>query len=139
MLLYVELCLIPTQIRRKFSALMSSLDSGMQQIVEALRANGMGDNTIVIFTGDNGGAVQGPGKGTSPWIGGNNYPYRGSKWTIWEGGVKVPAFVWGAGITQGVSDQLFHITDWLPTLAKIARTKPKLELDGVNQLGKFRI
>ena len=80
------------------------------------------------------GAVQGPPDSDS--LGGTNYPYRGGKWTNWEGGVRVPAFVVGPGISKNVtSDALFHITDWLPTLAKIANVKPKKELDGVDQTG----
>ena len=47
--------IISSQIRKKFSALMVSLDKGVQQLTEALRSKGMYDNTIFIFTGDNGG------------------------------------------------------------------------------------
>ena len=49
------LTLILLQIRRKFSALMVSMDTGVQQLTEALKSKGMYDNTIFIFTGDNGG------------------------------------------------------------------------------------
>ena len=81
------------------------------------------------------GAVQGPINSNS--LGGTNWPLRGSKWTIWEGGVKVPAFVRGPGITPNSESQdLFHITDWLPTLAGLIGVTPKMKLDGVDQSGK---
>jgi len=125
---------ITNEIRRKFSALMVSMDTGVQQLTEALKSKGMYDNTIFIFTGDNGGAVQGPINSNS--LGGTNWPLRGSKWTVWEGGVKVPAFVRGPGILPGVvSTELFHITDWLPTIAGLVGLETQLKLDGVDQSG----
>ena len=82
----------------------------------------------------NAGAIQGPINSNS--LGGTNWPLRGSKWTIWEGGVKVPAFVRGPGIAPGsTTSELFHITDWVPTLARLAGVETKMELDGVDQTG----
>ncbi|KAL5254080.1 hypothetical protein ACHWQZ_G013741 [Mnemiopsis leidyi] len=128
---------VTNSIRKKFSALMVSLDTGVQQLTEALKSRNMYDNTIFIFTGDNGGAVQGPINSNS--LGGTNWPLRGSKWTIWEGGVKVPAFVRGPGITPNAKSQdLFHITDWLPTLAGLVGVTPKMKLDGVDQSGLLK-
>jgi len=71
-------------------------------------------------------------------LGGSNYPLRGAKSTNWEGGVRVPAFVRGPGIPANSStSELFHISDWLPTLARVAGVKPSKQLDGVDQMGEF--
>ena len=126
---------VKNEIRRNFTALMSSLDYAVLDVVMTLKRKGIYENTLIVFTGDNGGAVAGPDKSTS--LGGTNYPFRGAKWTVWEGGVRVPSFIVGPGIAAGsISKELFHITDWFPTLAKLASIKldkhPAL-LDGVDQ------
>jgi arylsulfatase A-like enzyme len=93
------------------------LDEGIQNVTEAA-AEHLGDNTLIVVVSDNGG---------STWFGGMNYPFRGSKTTPMEGGVRVPAFAYdlspdkrylGAGgrVFQG----MFHVSDWFPTLAGMA-------------------
>lgn len=69
--------------------------------------------------------------------GGNNFPLRGNKATLWEGGTRAAAFVHGemlAGV-GGRSRELIHVTDWLPTLYRAAGGDPrKLKgLDGIDQ------
>ena len=52
--------------------------------------------------------------GANPLEGGSNSPLRGEKTTVWEGGTRVPAVIRAPGLQPGLSQQLFHITDWLP-------------------------
>ena len=87
------------------------------------------DNTIIIFTTDNGGQTA---------EGGSNWPLRGSKATVFEGGVRGTGFVWGSKLPKLNYDnmQLMHATDWLPTIvegiAGLELDKNKWKLDGYN-------
>ncbi|KAL1438993.1 hypothetical protein MTO96_047469 [Rhipicephalus appendiculatus] len=82
-------------------------------VVEALQESGMLENTVLVFSSDNGGAPQGLHASR-----GCNWPLRGSKGTLWEGASRAAAFLWSPLLaTRGrVSQQLMHVADWLPTL-----------------------
>ena len=72
------------------------------------------DNTIVVYTTDNGAEIMG-------WPDGGMIPFRGEKNTTWEGGFRVPMMVrWPGKIESGsVSNEIISMTDWLPTLAAV--------------------
>ena len=121
-----------------FAAMTSSMDEGIGNITRALIAAGLDDNTIVVFSSDNGGNVNCVKQVTS-----SNYPYRGGKRALYEGGVRSPSFIWAPGrLSPGKSDAMIHVTDWLPTFWSLASLQGKLEpknpiktkeLDGYNQ------
>lgn len=100
---------------RVYAAMIRALDRSVGRIQDKLEQEGLADNTIIIFSSDNGGA----GYIGLPEI---NQPYRGWKMTLFEGGVRVPMFVsWPGHIKPGqqISWPVSHI-DLMPTLASMA-------------------
>lgn len=128
---YDELSHIGDHTLRTYAAMIKALDRGVGQVLDALQRNGLDDNTIVIFTSDNGGAH---------YLGlpDINQPYRGWKTTFFGGGIRVPLFIkWPQGITPGSEYNPFtHHTDLLPTIAKLAgaQVPDDRTIDGVDLL-----
>lgn len=116
---------------RVYAAMVRALDRSVGRILDTLDQEGIADNTIVIFTSDNGGA----GYIGLPDI---NAPYRGWKLTLYEGGVRVPMLVrWPNGLDAGtVTDTPVAHIDILPTVVAAAgATLPETRvIDGVNIL-----
>ncbi|MEN9865063.1 MAG: hypothetical protein RL748_653 [Pseudomonadota bacterium] len=98
-----------------YAKLVGTLDSAVGKIVALLRQRGLLDNTIVIFTSDNGGE-----RFSRTW------PFSGQKTELLEGGIRVPAIVhWPARIQAGqVCEQVGISMDWLPTLLAAAGGAP---------------
>lgn len=132
---YDALSHIEDHTLRTYAAMIKALDRGVGEVLDALEQNGLDDNTIVIFTSDNGGAH---------YLGlpDINLPYRGWKTTFFGGGIRVPLFIkWPAGITPGSQFNPFtHHTDLLPTLADVAGTAAPDDrvIDGVNLMPHIR-
>lgn len=100
--------------RRKLAGLLSAVDEAIGQIVAALETAGQRDNTLIVFSSDNGG----PNPGTLS----TNGDLRAGKGTIYEGGVRVCAFAnWPGHIPAGVTiTEPMHAIDWFPTLVRLA-------------------
>lgn len=100
-----------------YAGMMESMDSAVGIVLESLRESGQADNTVVIFTSDNGGVSSGDGYATSC------LPLRGGKGRQWEGGIRAPLYIYWPGVTTGSNvtnaTQVQHI-DLLPTIAEIA-------------------
>lgn len=112
---YEALSHIELHRERVYAAMIRALDRGVGQVMEALKANGLDENTLVIFTSDNGGA----GYIGLPDI---NAPYRGWKSTLFEGGIRVPLLArWPAKLPAGETfDAPVHHVDIYATAASAA-------------------
>ncbi|AWP03628.1 galactosamine (N-acetyl)-6-sulfate sulfatase-like [Scophthalmus maximus] len=99
--------------RRKFAAMVSTVDESVRNVTYALRKYGYYKNSVIVYSTDN---------GAQPFTGGSNWPLRGRKGTYWEGGVRGVAFVHSPLLRRRrrVSKALLHITDWFPTLVNLA-------------------
>ena len=122
---YDKLTHIDNHIERVYAAMIMSLDRSVGRIVESLEANGLSENTWIIFTSDNGGAN---------YIGLRyiNSPYRGWKLTLFEGGIKVPLIFWKDGIaSQEVAERAMHI-DIMPTIHGLINEELTHSVDGID-------
>jgi arylsulfatase A-like enzyme len=99
------------------------MDDAIGRMIGALERTGQRENTLVIFTSDNGGSGPWTPPGGYPGtyapcpVLGNNLPLRGGKGTVYEGGIRVPAFVnWPGVLAPRKLNHPVHIVDWMPTL-----------------------
>eukprot|EP00927_Polykrikos_kofoidii_P045902 TRINITY_DN4004_c0_g1_i1.p1 TRINITY_DN4004_c0_g1~~TRINITY_DN4004_c0_g1_i1.p1 ORF type:complete len:884 (+),score=151.48 TRINITY_DN4004_c0_g1_i1:32-2653(+) len=106
---------------RCFACMLMHADKGLGEIVNELRERAMLNDTIIIFSTDNGGAIS-TNKISGDDVGSSNYPLRGGKHTIFEGGTRGVGFVWfgtqvhgGARLPQQY-DNVMGSVDWVPTI-----------------------
>ncbi|OWF53589.1 arylsulfatase B-like [Mizuhopecten yessoensis] len=112
--------------RRQFSGMVTAMDDAIGNVTQALKDYDLYNDTLIIFTSDNGGW---------PSLYGNNFPLRGSKITIYEGGTRVTSFVHGAGLKKSgyTYDGMMHAVDWNPTILSAAGGEPDSGIDGISQ------
>jgi arylsulfatase A-like enzyme len=112
---------------------MMELDWGVGELLKKLDDLGIADNTIVVFTSDNGAEI-------FSWPDGGNHPFRGEKGTTYEGGFRVPAVLrWPGVVKPGtIINDIFGSEDWLPTFLAAAGNPNVKEalLKGVKVGGK---
>ncbi len=130
--------------RRLFAASVSHMDAGIGKIIDALERTGKRENTLILFLSDNGGQhswhsnteYRGKYADKPHSVLGNNFPLRGWKGDLYEGGIRVPAIVnWPGKLKPGEADFPIHMSDWLPTLCNLTGTEKDLQnlkLDGKN-------
>ncbi len=111
--------------RAKNVALVEHLDDGIGRVLAALKENGLEENTVVVFTGDNGGSLPHAQ---------NNNPWRGGKQDHYDGGLRVPFMVrWPAQIKPGSrSDYAGLNFDIFPTFLELAGAKATADLDATS-------
>ncbi len=115
--------------RRDYAALVSTLDEKVGEILDHAGRLGLGENTLVIFLSDHGHSTE----ERTMFGGGSAGPYRGAKFSLFEGGIRVPAIVSLSGLIpeNAVRDQFATSTDLLPTVAEIAGIElPNRKIDG---------
>jgi arylsulfatase A-like enzyme len=129
--------------RKLFAASVSHMDAGIGKILDALERTGKRENTLILFLSDNGGQhswhsnteYRGKYADKPHSVLGNNYPLRGWKGDLYEGGIRVPAIAnWPCKLEPGEVNFAIHMSDWLPTLCHL--TGIKKDLQGLNLDGK---
>jgi len=118
---------IDNESRRRFAACVAHMDHAIGKIIAALDETGQKRNTLVVFTSDNGGSAPWKPSGKYPGryepcpVLGSNQPLRGRKGTVFEGGIRVPAFAcWPGRLPGGVTVRHpVHVVDWMPTLLRL--------------------
>ena len=116
-----------TDQRARLVALIEHMDDGIGKVIATLKELSLDENTLIVFTSDNGGQVN---------VGGTNGANRGGKQEMWEGGIRVPTCVVWPGKTEAGRrlDSVCMTMDWLPTLADAAGVEAPPGLDGLSVL-----
>jgi arylsulfatase A-like enzyme len=119
------------QPEKNKAAMITLLDADVGRLMAALKDQGLDDNTLVLFTSDNGPHKEG---GVDPGFFASSGPLRGIKRDLYEGGIRVPAIArWPGRIRAGaVSDQVWAFWDVLPTLAELAGGTAPPGVDGIS-------
>ncbi|XP_070001049.1 arylsulfatase B isoform X2 [Penaeus vannamei] len=112
--------------RRTKLGMVTAMDEAVGRVVAALKSSGHYNNSVIVFTTDNGGPTVSAG---------NNWPLRGNKSTLWEGGTRGAAFVHSPLLQNPgtVSHNLIHVTDWYKTFTSLAGGEAPEDTDGFDQ------
>jgi arylsulfatase A-like enzyme len=128
--------------RKVYAGMLTAADDSIGEVVRAYQEAGIWNDTLVIFTTDNGGPTT-----VGCTTGASNYPKRGGKTTLWEGGCTGDGFVSGPALSNrfGVAGgtrfpHLFHVVDWMPSIAAWVGVVPlhPAELDGRSHAENLR-
>ncbi len=113
--------------RAKIVALIEHMDAGIGEVLNALKESGQYENTVIVFTSDNGGQAN---------VGANNGPLRGEKQQMYEGGLRIPGCVRVPGRTKAgaTSHTVCCTADFFPTIADLAGINILDGLDGQSLL-----
>lgn len=115
--------------RREYAAFVSTIDAGIGRLLDQLERYDLRENTMIILQSDHGHSTEVRTMGGGGYAG----PYRGCKFSLFEGGIRVPSIVsYPARIPQNeVRDQMVAAMDWFPTILDYTGvTKPPLDLEG---------
>lgn len=118
------------KLRQGFARTLMNFDKGVKRVLNSLEQNDMMENSVLVVFSDN---------GACPADGGSNWPNKGGKFDVYEGGVRVPAIVFSMLLPDDVRgtkfDGLFHVTDWMPTLLGLSGFNESVvtRFNGINQ------
>ena len=115
--------------RNLYAAFLSTQDETIGNLLATLDRLKLREDTIIVFQSDHGHSHE----ERAHFGGGSSGPYRGAKFSMFEGGLRVPAIIsWPGNLPEGaVRDQVAHSCDWLPTLAELAGVKlTQKDIDG---------
>jgi arylsulfatase A-like enzyme/acetyl esterase/lipase len=129
----------PDPEKRLLLATVNHLDHAIGEIIKTLDESGKRENTIILFSSDNGPQVNWNGKAYPDDLHLTDFnqpiPMKGSKLDVWEGGIHVPGFInWPGKVKAKKVNDPVHIIDWLPTLANLIghQQANEYKLDGVD-------
>ena len=123
--------------RRQLAGNLGGLEESLTNLTKALKDSGHWDNTLLVFISDNGGAPI----GLPSYAGHSNYPLRSGKTTLFEGGIRTPAFIAGPFVKHLAGKEvngLFHVSDWMPTITSFINKRTgrsfrlRKDIDGVD-------
>lgn len=105
--------------RADYAAFISTIDERIGFLMDKLESLGIRENTVIVYQSDNGHSTEVRAFGG----GGDAGPYRGAKFSLFEGGLRLPTIIsWTGHLPQGeVNNQLMMAIDWMPTLANICK------------------
>jgi len=124
---------VPDSHRQTYLGMVTAMDDAVGEVVAALKETDMFENTVIVFLSDNGGPTGHGGHAA------NNWPLRGAKGSLWEGGTRTVAFLHQPGVLAPREEQgMMHVTDWLPTLVEAVGLEPPIGIDGISHWKAFR-
>jgi len=133
---------VENEERRTYLGMVTAMDDAVGNITQTLKDTGLYENSIILWFSDNGGptAHWPPGNAYESFAA-NNYPLRGAKMTLWEGGTRTPAMIHSPTYLPSgkVSNLWLHVSDWYPTILSIAGiNSTKTDLDGINNWSQLQ-
>ena len=119
--------------RAGYAAMVTHMDRGIGEILALVKERGLDDDTLVMFSSDNGPTYRRLGGSDSDFFRSAG-PFRGLKGSVYEGGIRVPLVArWPGRVRPGsVTDHLSAFWDLLPTLAEVAGAAPPEDVDGIS-------
>ncbi len=121
------------QPKASYAAMVTQLDAYVGEIMNELKKLRIAENTLVVFTSDNGSHREG---GHQPEFFNSSGPLRGVKRALYEGGMRVPTLAWMPGTVPSgaTSDHISAFWDMMPTLADLTGQKVPVKTDGISML-----
>jgi arylsulfatase A-like enzyme len=122
-----------------YAAMVSKADEYVGNIMKALKESGLGENTLVVFSSDNGTHIEGGRSIDDVKLMNSSGSLRGVKRDLYEGGIRVPTIVWGAALPKGIIlDQAAAFWDFLPSFLELAETSQEVKTNGISQLSYWK-
>ncbi|XP_077995099.1 arylsulfatase J-like isoform X2 [Glandiceps talaboti] len=125
---YIDMYANVTNRKRRIKlGMVTAMDDAVKEVVADLKESDLWNNTLFVFSSDNGGPQNRNNEG-------NNWPLRGSKKTLWEGGTRAVAFAHGSMLerTGYINNEMMHVVDWYPTFVKLAGGDTDPDMDGMD-------
>jgi arylsulfatase A len=119
------------EVKASYAGMVTRVDDAVGALLAKLKAKGMDENTLVLFSSDNGSHMEG---GYSYEMLDSNGVLRGGKRDLYEGGIRVPLIArWPAGVPAGrVTDYPSAFWDFMPTACELLEIKPPAGIDGIS-------